>query len=152
MSAEKQEFNSLAEAARYARIGRQAIYLAILKNQLKAEKKMVPTKKGAEVERWVVRRDDIDEYRRSKYNREKRMVDGEKLFDIEHDRWSVLHASKALSSMLKRPYPTHHLYYLLRRGSLRGQKKGSAWIIKREDLLKIFMKETKKNPDQLEMV
>jgi hypothetical protein len=133
-----EEFTSLSEAAKYAHTCRQAIFLAIRKNQLKAEKRVIKNARGNWAEQWVVKRSDLDDYRKSKYNREKRVVDGQKLFDIEEDRLSVLHAAKILSEALNTFYAVHRLYYLLRIGRIRGFKKAGAWIIRREDLIGIY--------------
>jgi len=136
MQETKNEFHSLAEAAEYSHVERQAIYVAIKKGQLKAEKRIIKN-----VPHWIIQKEDIDTYRASKYNREKRVWEGEKLFDIENDKWSVLHASKVLSAMLPHPVPPAHLYYLLRIGALRAMKKGNSWVIKREDLVALYFKE-----------
>lgn len=135
-----EEFYSLKEAADYAHICRQAIFVAIQKGNLKAVKKPLVYPNGNIEMRWCILRSDLDEYRKSKHLSDKRIVDGEKLFDIEDDRWSVLHASKTLSSMIGRPITIYHLYYLLRFGKLRGYKKGGCWIIKRQDLLELYEK------------
>lgn len=135
------EFNSLSQAAKYAHTCRQAIYVAIRKKQLKAVKKTVLNCRGAIREQWIIQKVDIDEYRKSKHNREKRVFEGEKLFDIENDRWSVLHAAKTISAMLGRHYPAHHIYYLLRKGEIRGCKKGGAWVLNREQLLSLYNRE-----------
>ncbi len=138
------EFQSLKEAADYAKVHRQAIFMAIKKNQLKGEKKEIHGKS-----QWCIFRKDLDEYRSNKYNREKRIVDGEKLFDLELDRWSVLHAAKTLSAVLGKPYPPAHIYYLLRTGQLRAQKKAGAWVITRQELIDLYKTESGQNPDQL---
>ncbi len=149
MQEENDQFYSLAEAAKYSRVCRQAVFLAIQKKQLKAEKRMMVGAGGKRRLQWVINRKDLDAYRSSKYNREKRIVDGEKLFDIENDRWSVLHASKVLSEMLGRAYPAAHIYYLIRYGKLRAHKKGNAWVISRESLLNLYNQES--GPDAIEM-
>jgi len=136
---EKESFVSLKEAAKYARTGRQAIYKAIKLGQLKAEKVLVKGKWC-----WKITAADIDEYRKNKYSREKRVVNGLRLFDIEQNRWSVVQASKALSEMLKIPYPVHHVYYLLRIGKLRAMKYGRAWVIAREALVSLYEEEKEK--------
>ena len=134
-------FYSLRSAGKYANVEGQAMYLAIKKGQLKAEKIKITYRNGSTREVWSIRRDDIDAYRKTKYLREKRYVDGEKLFDITNDKWSVLHASKVLHAMLDIPYPTGHLYYLIRTGQLQAYKKGGAWIIRQKDLVDLYEKE-----------
>ena len=138
------EFKSLNEAAEYAHVCRQAMFLAIRKGQLKAEKRTVHGQ-----EQWHIEQKDLDDYRANKYNREKRVYEGQKLFDLDNDRWSVLHAAKTLSEMLGRHYPLHHLYYLLRIGRLRAQKHGNAWVISREALIEIYdLESTEKSSDK----
>lgn len=129
-------FNSLAQAAEYSHVSRQAIYVAIRKGEIKAEKRLVGKKM-----QWIITQEDLDAYRASKYIREKRVFEGKKLFDLSENRWSTLHAHKVLSQMLGRPYPLHHIYYLLRLGKLRAQKYGGAWVITKESLLELYEKE-----------
>ena len=134
---EDEVFISLTEAGKYARVGRQAIFQAIKKKQLKAVKKMLRKNQA----QWIISRKDLDEYRSQKYNCEKREFQGEKLIDLEQNRWSVAQAAKVLSVMLCRSYPSAHLYYLLRIGELRAQKRGGMWVISKEELTKIYQKE-----------
>ena len=141
------EFYSLSKASLYAHVCRQAIFLAIKKGQLKAEKKEV----NGRIQ-WIIKRSHLDEYRSGKYNREKRMVDGEKLFDLALDRWSVLHAAKTISSILRKPYPTAHIYYLLRTGKIIGKKKAGAWVISRDELIKLYHKEIGEEPNQMALI
>lgn len=141
MTEKNDEFYSLSEASAYARVCRQAIFAAIKKKQLKAEKRMVTNQDGTCRLSWVILKKDLDAYRASKYNREKRVVDGEKLFDIANDKWSVWHAAKTLSGMMGKSYPSTHIYYLLRTGQLRGSKKGGAWVIRRQELVDLYNRE-----------
>lgn len=133
-------FYSLRTAGKYANVEGQAMYKAIKMGQLKAEKVEIFYRNGSKREVWAIRKEDIDEYRKTKYLREKRIVDGEKLFDISQDKWSVLHASKVLHSMLGIPYPPCHIYYLIRTGQLQAYKKAGAWIIRQQDLTDLYEK------------
>ena len=133
------DFSSLAQAAEYSHVSRQAIYLAIRKGEIKAEKRLI----GGKMQ-WIITQENLDAYRASKYIREKRVYNGKKLFDLSENRWSTLHAHKVLSQMLGRPYPLHHIYYLLRTGKLRADKCGAAWVITKESLLEIYEKELAK--------
>lgn len=137
----QEKFYSLAEAAKYAHVCRHAIFVAIRKKNLKAEKKMILKANGTNKWQWVIFRKDLDEYRASKYNRDKRVVDGEKLFDLENDKWSILHAAKTLSTMLGRHYTTARLYYLLRMGKIRGFKRGNAWVLSKDTVREIYYEE-----------
>jgi len=125
-------FYSLRQAAKYGKVSRQAIYSAIRKNRLKAEK--VGSK-------WKILKRDYDEYRLNRHNRELRIYDGEKVFDEELGHYSVMFISKALSSALGRSYHPQHIYYLIRMGQLRAFKKGSSWVIRGDDAQALFEKE-----------
>lgn len=142
-----EEFNSLAEAGRYARVGAQAIYNAIKKGSLKATKKP-----GNFRNHWTILRKDLDEYRARKYSTDKISRGGEKVFDIENGSWSVFHAAKVLSEMLGRHFPTVTLYNWLHIGKLRATKKGHYWIISKEEVVRIYEKESGIKKDQMEMV
>ena len=63
---------SITEAARINNVTRQAIYVAIKQNKLKA------TKDGT---RWFIDLTDLEQYRNSKYCRSKSIFEGEKVFD-----------------------------------------------------------------------
>lgn len=134
---ENEYFTCLSEAANYARVGRQAIFLALKKKKLKGVKKTVGKRSY-----WLIRKEDVDAYRSQKYNREKRIIEGEPVIDIEKNRWSVSQAAKVLSLIFKRPYLPAHLYYLLRIGALRASKKGNMWVISQEDLSELYLKES----------
>jgi len=129
-------FTSLNKAAAYAHVTRQAIFLAIKKKQLKAERNAI----GGRIY-WFIKRSDLDEYRSTKYNREKRMLEGEHIISLEKDKWSVLHAAKAIAHMLGRPYPAAHIYYLLRVGKLRGSKRGGMWVLSPTDIRALYRQE-----------
>jgi hypothetical protein len=136
MLEQNDEIFTLAQAADYAHVERQAIFVAIRDGKLIAEKRP----KGGLL-CWFVKRSDLDAYRASKYIRDKRIVDGQKLFDIENGRLSVFHLSKLLTKKLKRPYPTARIYHLLYTGALRASKKANAWVISAEDAEKLYLKE-----------
>ena len=63
---------SITEAAKINNVTRQAIYVAIKQNKLKASKDST---------RWTIDLNDLEEYRRQKYSRAKSMFNGELLFD-----------------------------------------------------------------------
>ena len=127
-----EEFNDLREVMAYAHVGRQALYLAINKGALKA------TKKGR---KWTIFKKDLDEYRLNKYNRDKRKMNGELLFDMEKGFFSVFHVAKIMSHELGIQYKTQRLYYLIQSGRLKAMKRGSAWVISKEDLTLLLNEE-----------
>ncbi len=130
-----EELLTLEEAAKYARVTRQAIYKALRNRGLKAKK--VGRK-------WMLSKEHIDEYRSNKYNRDMRVVNGQLIFDMEKGEFSVTQVCKVFSATLGRPFPMQRLYYLLRTGQLRSFKKGSAWIINKEDAVALLQEEMDK--------
>ncbi len=132
----KEELLTLTEAAKYARVTRQAIYKALRDRGLKAKKVG---------RRWMLTHADIDEYRGNKYNRDMRIVNGEYVFDMSKGEFSVMQVCKVMSSTLGRPFPLNRLYYLLRSGQLRSRKKGCSWVIQKDDAVKLLQSELEKN-------
>lgn len=110
---------SITEAARLNNVTRQAIYVAIKLNKLKAKK---------ETTRWTIHLDDLEEYRKHKYSREKSRFNGELLFDNTKGLYSVNQAARLLS------VPAQKIYYATRIGVLKAHRKGAAWVIREEDL------------------
>lgn len=110
---------SITEAARLNNVTRQAIYVAIKLNKLKAKK---------ETSRWTISVDDLEEYRKNKYSRAKSMYKGELLFDNTKGMLSVNQAARALS------VPAQKIYYATRIGALKAHRKGAAWVINESDL------------------
>ena len=98
---------------------RQAIYVAIKQNKLKARKDST---------RWTIDLDDLEEYRRNKYSRSKSTFDGELLFDNDRGYYSVNQAAKMLG------VPAQKIYYATRIGMLKASRKGAAWVIHTDDI------------------
>jgi len=130
---DSEELLSLAQAAKYAHVTRQAIFVAIkYRGGLNGIRKN---------NKWYIRRKDLDEYRTNKFNRDLRKHNGEYVFDMDKGHFSVHQVCKVLSSSLKRPYALQHLYYLIRTGQLKAFKTGYAWVIKKEDAVELLQKE-----------
>ena len=110
---------SITEAAKLNRVTRQAIYVAIKLNKLKARK---------EATRWTIDLEDLAEYRKHKYSRAKSMYNGELVFDGSKGFFSVNKVAKMLN------VPTHKIYYATISGKLKATRKGAAWVIQVEDL------------------
>lgn len=110
---------SITEAARINQVTRQAIYVAIKLNKLKA------TKKDS---RWTIDLDDLEEYRRQKYSRAKSTFNGELLFDNNKGFYSVNQVAKMLG------VPAQKIYYATRVGHLKAHRKGAAWVIEFGDV------------------
>jgi len=116
----KENLISITEAAKLNNVTRQAIYVAIKLNKLKACK-------GT---RWMIDLDDLEDYRRSKYSRTKSMYDGELIFDPKKGNLSVRQTADLLN------VPSQKIYYALRIGLLKGHRKGSAWVIHESEIAK----------------
>lgn len=110
---------SIAEAARLNRVTRQAIYVAIKLNKLKARK---------ESTRWSIHLDDLAEYRKHKYSRARSIHNGELIFDSHRGHYSV----NQVARMLK--VPPQKIYYATRSGKLKAHRKGAAWVIHDQDI------------------
>lgn len=128
-------FFSLPEAAAYAHVTRQAIYLAMKNRGLS----------GCKIGRqWYIKKEDLDEYRGNKYNRDLRKKDGEYIFDMEKGHFSVQQVCRVISATLGRPYSLQHIYYLLRIGRLKAFRAGNAWVISKEDAVALLDHEKEK--------
>lgn len=118
-SLELKEVLSITEAARLNNVTRQAIYVAIKLNKLKAKK---------EEARWAIHINDLEEYRSNKYSRAKSVFDGELLFDNKRGYFSVNQVARMLG------VPPQKIYYATRVGKLKAHRKGAAWVIYVEDV------------------
>lgn len=105
---------SITEAAQIHDVTRQAIYVAIKANKLKAHK---------ETSRWMIDVDDLKEYQALKYSRTKSVYQGELLFDNNKGYFSIGQVAKMLD------VPAQKIYYATRSGYLKSSRKGAAWII-----------------------
>ncbi len=110
---------SITEAAKINNVTRQAIYVAIKLNKLKAKK---------ETSRWMIDLDDLMDYRKQKYSRTKSTYEGELLFDNSKGYFSINQVAKMLG------VPAQKLYYATRAGYLKASRKGAAWVIHAEEV------------------
>ncbi len=124
---------SITEAAKLSKVTRQAIYVAIKLNKLRATK---------ETTRWTINLHDLEEYKRQKYSRTKSTFDGELLFDNSKGFYSIGQVAEMLS------VPAQKIYYATRTGLLKAQRKGAAWVINGNDVTeyqdKIMQKRTRR--------
>jgi excisionase family DNA binding protein len=116
---EKIEFVSITEAALRNKVTRQAIYVAIKLNKLKATK---------EKARWTIHIIDLENYKRQKYSRTKSTFNGELIFDVEKGFYSIKQVSKKLG------VPAQKIYYATRVKQLKAHRKGAAWVIHEDDV------------------
>lgn len=110
---------SITEAAKLNGVTRQAVYVAIKLNKLRARK---------ETTRWTIHLDDLEAYRQQKYSRTKSVYNGELLFDNNKGFFSV----NQVADMLK--VPAQKIYYATRIGALKAHRKGAAWVIHHDDV------------------
>lgn len=110
---------SITEAAKLNNVTRQAIYVAIKLNKLKARK---------ETTRWTIHLDDLEDYRKGKYSRTKSVFEGELLFDNKRGYYSINQVARMLN------VPAQKIYYATRIGLLRAHRKGAAWVVHVDDV------------------
>jgi len=119
IKSEDKKVVSITEAAKLNKVTRQAIYVAIKLNKLKATK---------ETTRWTINLDDLEDYCRQKYSRTKSVFGGELLFDNNKGYFSINQVAQLLS------VPAQKIYYATRIGLLKAQRKGAAWVVHSDDL------------------
>lgn len=134
---------TLEECGNYGKVTRQAVYLAIRKNKLKATKV-----KG----KWMISPKDYDEYRLNKFNRSSFKYNGEYIYDMDKGHFSVQQVCKIFTHTLKRPFSQNRLYYLLHAGKLKGFRKRAAWVICKEDAVALLDKLRGVDDNQLKFV
>lgn len=131
---------TISQLADYAHVKRQAVYLAMRKGGFTGIRK-----KGIY---WVLRK-DYDEYRLNKYSREKRQLNGEKIYDIPNGKLSTFYVARVMQEELGRIVPLQRIYYLLRQGSLKGHKIGGTWVIMAADAQEFLNTQLEKENRQL---
>jgi excisionase family DNA binding protein len=119
IKSEDKKVVSITEAAKLNKVTRQAIYVAIKLNKLKATK---------ETTRWTINLNDLEDYSRQKYSRTKSVFNGELLFDNNKGYFSVNQVAQLLS------VPAQKIYYATRIGLLKAHRKGAAWVVHSDDL------------------
>ncbi|OGN66897.1 MAG: peptidase [Chlamydiae bacterium RIFCSPLOWO2_01_FULL_28_7] len=105
---------SITEAAKINNVTRQAIYVAIKQNKLRATK---------DATRWTIDLSDLEAYRNGKYCRSKSTFEGQLLYDNKSGFYSINQAAKMLE------VPAQKIYYATRVGHLKAVRKGAAWVI-----------------------
>lgn len=126
---------TIEEAVKEMHISVEAIYQAIKKNRLKAVK-------GGK--RWYLTEKDIEDYQLSKFNR-----DLQPIFSIEEGRYSTGQAAKILTDLIKRPFSADCVRDKFRRGEIKAEKKGSAWVVTLEELEKFYNSINKEDDRQM---
>jgi excisionase family DNA binding protein len=111
--------NTLAEAGKYLSIGKHAVYNAIKKKRLKAVKKD---------RRWNFNTEDLDAYKKEKFDRKFSTFKGKPLYDKSKGEHSLIEAAKILGC------PRQHLYYACKENKIPTTKKKSVWVINIKDI------------------
>ncbi|SGA33718.1 euo protein [Chlamydia abortus] len=109
---------SITQAAKLHNVTRQAIYVAIKQKKLKASK----------TTRWEIDLKDLEDYKRNRYSRKKSLYQGELLFDNDKGCYSVNQVADMLG------IPVQKVYYATRTGTMRGERKGAAWVISQSEI------------------
>ena len=120
---------SITEAARLNKVTRQAIYVAIKLNKLKAQKDSA---------RWTIDLEDLVDYRRHKYSRAKSVHQGELVFDNSKGYFSVNQTADKLG------VPPQKIYYATRSGKMKAERKGAAWVIHEAEIEEYRLKHLSK--------
>lgn len=126
---------SIAEAAEINQVTRQAIYVAIKLNKLKASK---------ETNRWTIHLDDLEQYKKERYSRAKSRYNGELIYDPVKGFYSIGQVAKMLG------VPVQKIYYLTRIKRLKAQRKGTAWVIHESDIREYQQSESNKTQAPLQ--
>ncbi|MEF9519378.1 helix-turn-helix domain-containing protein [Chlamydia crocodili] len=112
------EMVSITQAAKLHNVTRQAIYVAIKQKKLRASK----------TTRWEIDLKDLEDYKRNRYSRKKSLYQGELLFDNDRGYYSVNQVADMLG------IPVQKVYYATRTGTMRGERKGAAWVISQSEI------------------
>lgn len=112
---------TVSQAAKKHGVTRQAIFFAIKMQRLTAKK---------ENDTWLIGESDLKDYFENKYCRSKSRKDDELIFDKSKGYYSISEAAKFLNKN------TNHVYYLVRIGTLKSYRQGTAIVIQDIDLYK----------------
>lgn len=107
------------QAANQLNITKQAVYLALRKHA-------IPTHKIHG--RWKITQEQLEHYKKNKYNRALSKFNGELIFDKEKGYLSVQEAAKLLNCSIQ------HIYYVCRINKLKNHRVRRAWVIHQDDL------------------
>ncbi len=117
---------TLPEAAIYAHVDRNTLYIAMRSGQLKASK---------QGHYWRIKKSDLEQYRKSKYDPAKRKLNGELIFNIDKGSYSAHYVAAVIAEDLGISYDVQKIYYLIRVGKIKAKRMGRLWVIDREDAL-----------------
>lgn len=116
---------NLTQAAQRLDVQRQAVWAALKKKRIPAEKI-----NG----RWMMTEKALDDYKATKYSRVHSVFNGRPLIDNNAGFFSLSQTAKMLG------LPPQKVYFSIYSGKLKYQRKGSAYIIHMSDI--VAFKET----------
>lgn len=104
----------MGEAADRMKVTKQAVYIAIRKGRIQAEKV------GGV---WMVPEEEVDRYRSQRFSRRYLTHNGEIIHCPEKGKYSPQQVANILC------VPRQKIYYALRVGYIKADRLGSAWVI-----------------------
>lgn len=110
---------TISQAARIKKVTRQAIYLAIRLNRLRAYKHGT---------RWKMFLSDLHDYDRKRFTEHHFFHNGERIFDEQKGSYSITKASELIQ------VPKQKLYHAIRYGMLKAERIRASYVIQAEDL------------------
>lgn len=117
-----QNYLSIAEAATLKNVTPQALYIAIKAGKIKVCRDSV---------RWLVTEEEVDSYMKNRGNKAFSMHNGKLKFDIKNGKIDTKTAMELCG------FDKNKLYNYLRRGKISYEKIGAAYVIDKEDLLRL---------------
>jgi excisionase family DNA binding protein len=115
------EFLKPSELAHFYGVSQGAIYAAIHKGRLKAERQGT---------RWVIPRSSIHDYARTRYSRAMSRYKDGPLFDRDKGECSVVEAAKALKCHVS------CVYHYCRQKMISMKRKGKAYVLNMDEVMR----------------
>jgi len=115
---------SLGQACVINGTGTQALYVAIKKGRLKATKR-------EDSNRYEIRKKDLTDYMKLKYDRADAQFKGEPKYDKRKGEYSIKQAAAYLE------VSPNLLYYLMRIGKVSYTKKGCSYVLNIDEIHRI---------------
>lgn len=120
---------SCPQAAKFSNVKPAAISLSIKEGRIKAEK----------IDgRWVIKKEDLEEYLKNRYKREKSIYKGEKRFDPEKGEMSPMMACKYIKEKFGKDVSSQQIYHKMRTNQMDSIKKGCCWVVYKCDVDRIW--------------
>lgn len=128
---------TVREIMREYGVCRPTVLWPVYKGRLKAKKK-----KFAHTALWLINRSDFENYRKSRYDRALREINGKLIFDKKKGLYSAKEAAEMVGCNVQR------IYYHLRVGLIPSKRVGAAWVVHIDDIkdYKSKLKTSKKHP------